>query len=252
MKILVDEPLISYVLPAVYAGFSGSKHDTNIRSTFDTFDHIEPDVYIGDPNLLTEAVIKNLEERPHVRVCFLEKNKANGSEHPNYKKIIDRLGNVPIWVNDIGSADIINYSKSEFNQMYKSDIVSIQDIPIKQIESLNIPDQYIFRIFSSEVINHSKFCGYVNPAIRKHIYKSSRLSLSAGDNIYNSIVCDCFPTSIDSVLEDLNSDTSTELRILQEEVLSSRTNFHVLSSILEYLNLDKESKIIKDKLKELI
>lgn len=252
MKILVDESLISYAFPAVYAGFSGSKHDARVKSTFDTFDYIEPDVYIGDPNSLTEAVLKNLEERPHLRVCFLEKNKVHDGEHSNYKKVIDRLGNTPIWVSDSGCADIINYSKANFNPLYKSDVVSIEDIPIKQIEGLNVPDQYIMRIFSAEIINHSKFCGYVNPAIRKNIYKSSRLSLSVGDNIYNSIICDCFPTSIGSVLEDLNSDVSSELKILKEEVLASRTNFHVLSSVLEYLNLDKESKIIKDKLKELI
>jgi hypothetical protein len=212
MKLLADSTLQSYITPAAFSGFAAAKHDINISSTFDTFDRVNPDIYIADADKLTEAVFKNIEERPALKVFIVQKTELD-TEHPNKQKVLDRFGNTFTWLSDNGHADLLFYSNSQFYNRYKADVITIQENEHPLLKNIIFPDDIIFRIFSINIINHNNYCGFAVESIRKNLYKSSRLSFSTGDNYYNSIMCDCMPISMDSnYLESLNIDYSNNLK----------------------------------------
>jgi hypothetical protein len=252
MKLLVDSSLVSYATPAIFSGFSGLKHDPLNMSTFDTFDKVEPDVYIADADLLTETVFKNIEERPALKFCVIQR-KPTESEHPNFVKLKDRFGDIYNWILEEGHADLLQYRNSEYKREYKCDIVSIEDPVIKGIEKVKVKDDVKFRIFSGEIIKSQYYSGFAHIAFRKDIYKSSKLSISSGDNIFNSILCDCFPINLNSNIEELlNKDHSSAIKEMKERIYADNNNFISIARILNLLGMEKESKTITEKLKEIL
>lgn len=252
MNLLVDESLISYSKPVIYSGLQAFKHNPNTVSTFDTFDRVNPSVYIADADWLNETVLKNIAERPAMRVVVIQKNQAD-DPHPAYQKMQDRFGDSYLWIVNDGHADLLEYYRPEFSSVLKSNIVSIEDIPVSGIENLVLPESVKVKIFSVNLVNSNYFCGYILPEIRKNAYKSAKLSISTGNNIYNSILCDCLPVQIDNdILNILNSDNTQKIKELKEIVHNSKNNFIDISYILEKLGMDKESKLILSKMKEVL
>lgn len=252
MKLLVDHTLISYATPAIYAGFTAARHDKSLMSTFDTFDKVNPDVYIADADLLNESVFKNIEERPAMRVCIVQKTGFD-KQHSNFEKLVNRFGDIYPWIHEFGHADIIEYNNSKYIQKYKADVISIEDIPIPGIENVQFPKDVIFRIFSGNYIQSNYFCGFVPPSERKHMYASSKVSLSSGNNYYNSALCGCYPLNAnDNILDVLDSDNSSKLQDIRNKILETSNNFSSIAFILENLNMDVEAEKIKNKLKELL
>jgi hypothetical protein len=256
MKLLVDASLLTYGIAAAYSNISAAQHNPSAASTFDTFDSINPDVYIADCNSITDTVIKNIGERPALKLCIVEKgNDPQKSLHPNYQKLVNAIGNSFLWFHDTGRADLVSFKDAVFNPLYKADIVSIQDELIPCVNNLVLPDGIIFRIFSNDKIDHNNYCGLVIPEIKKHIYKSSKLSISTGDNFYNSALCDCLPlecSSQENILELLNSDNSKQLKFIKNRIYEEANNFMALSEIFQYLGCTDEAKIVKTKMEELI
>lgn len=249
MKILVDDTLISYARAAIFCGFQAFKHEPSQVSTFDTFDMANPDIYIADANRLNKTVYKNIQERPALKVCIVQDSNNN---HNNKKAFEDIFGDIYPWISNLGSADLIEYSKSEYIDRYKSDIVSIQDNPIHGIQDVLLPPKIKFRIFSPNIVKSSNYCGFLPNNIKKNIYRSSKLSISEGNNVYNSILCNCYPISVTSdILKELNTDHSKSIKELKIKILNENTNFHELARVLEKLNFDKEAKITLEKIKEM-
>jgi hypothetical protein len=249
MKILVDASLLSYGKAATYAGFQAFLHNTQAMSTFDTFDKINPDIYIADSNYVTEAVLKNIEERPALKVVFIE-DQINNSR----KKIEDRFGNIYSFKQRISIADLIDYSKPEKINKYEAALVAIDETVPENILNMKFPKCFIFRIFSGSIINDSRYCGALIPNRKKNIYKSSSLSIATGDNFYNSALCDClpiFPETVEDVLSALQSNNSKILKSIKEEAYSKHNNFDSLSEILNELGYDKEANTVLEKAKEL-
>jgi hypothetical protein len=250
---LVDKSLLSYARPVIFSGFQASQHDPSQLSTFETFDLVKPDIYLADADMLNKTVYKNIEERPALKVCVIQRSSSSDVVHPNHAAFTARFGSIYEWIIDSGHADLFSYKDSKNIDAYKADIVSIESNPIAGIENLQIPDSFIFRIFSERIVKSDKFCGFVSESNRKNIYKSSKFSISQGDNVYNSLICDCYPLSINSdILSEINKDKSKELKELKEKTLNSITNFHAVASVLEFLNAEKESKVILKKLKEML
>ena len=252
MKLLVDSTLISYATPAIYSGFTAARHDKNVMSTFDTFDKVNPDVYIADADLLNESAFKNLEERPALKVCIIQKSGFD-KPHPALESLISRFGDIYTWIQESGHADILEYRKSQRDDRYKSDIVSIEDVPIQGIENIELPKGVVFRIFSQNYIQSNYFCGFVPIPMRKHIYASSKISISKGNNYYNSALCGSYPlNNEDNILDSLDSDNSNKIKDIQGKIFEKDNNFLSVAFLLEKLGMDKESAIIKQKLKELL
>jgi len=251
MNILVDKTLVAYARPAVFCGHQASKHDTDIKSTFETFDQVNPDIYIADADLLNNTVFKNLEERPALKVCVVQ--KSHSENHPNKKVFEERFGNVYSWIYDNGYADVFDYNHSRFVPEYKSDLVCIEDGLQNALENINLDFSIKFRIFSHNLIKSNNYCGVIAPDIKKNMYASSKCSIAVGDNYWNSILCGCYPINInENILDQVNSDNSKDLKNKREELVDKYTSFHAIANVLETLNLTKDAAIIRNKVKELI
>jgi len=250
MKLLVDKTLISYATPVVFSGYSASQHNTDIMPTFDIFDSYEPEIYLADADLLNNTVYKAIEERPALKVCVLQKTLG---DHPKKKEFEDRFGNLYNWIYDDGNADLYLYNKPQYIKEYKADLVSIEDSIKDILDGLQVPDSFIFRIFSNTIVHSKRYCGIVPDQFKKNIFKSSKFSISENANFFNSAICDCFPfKSTEFTIDDLYTDKSRELKELKEKTLSSKTTFHFVSKILEQNGFEKEAKTISDKMKELL
>jgi hypothetical protein len=250
MKLLVDKTLLSYATPVVYSGFSASQHNTNIMSTFDTFDSYEPTVYFADADLLNSTVYKAIDERPALRVCIIQKTEG---EHGKRKEFQERFGNTYLWTNDIACGDIYMYRNPLYVKEYAADLVAIENDHREFLESLIVPSDMIFRIFSNQLIHGKRYCGIVPEQANKDIYRSSKFSIATENNIYNSALCDCYPIEPKQFsLDLLYQDKKQEVKQMKELTIEVNTNFHVVSSVLAKLGFDKESKIILEKMKELL
>ncbi len=252
MNLLVDESLVSYAKPTAYLNFKIAKHNPKDMPTFEIFDRVNPNIYIADADLLNETVFKNIEERPAMRVAIIQRN-TNIQNHPNFKKLTDRLGDVYPWIINDGHADLLDYRGSEKSTLLKSDVVSIEDTPIAGIENLQFPSNVVFKVFSSMLVSSNYFCGFIPPEIRKNAYKSAKVSISQGNNIYNSILCDCLPVQVDSdILTIVNLDNQQKIKELKAIVHNSKNNFIDMAHILKHFGMDKESNIVLEKMKELL
>ena len=70
MKILVDSNIVSYATPGVFSGFSASLLDPKLMPVYDSFDIVNPDIYIGSLGNISESIIRNIEERPALKNVF--------------------------------------------------------------------------------------------------------------------------------------------------------------------------------------
>jgi len=257
MNILVDKTLVSYAKPAVFCGHQASKHDTDIKSTFETFDQINPDVYVADADLLNNTVFKNIEERPALKVCVVQ--KSHNENHPNKKLFEERFGNIYPWIYDNGYADIFDYNNSavhdrpSLTRQYETDLICIEDGLQSVLENINLGFSIKFRIFSSNLIKSNNYCGVLPPLIKKNMYASSKCSIAVGDNYWNSILCGCYPINLnEDILDQVNRDNTKELQSKREELIEKCTSFHAIANVFEVLNLTMDATIIRKKVKELI
>jgi hypothetical protein len=254
MKMVVDDSVIAYGNPAAYAGFTVARHDYKTVNTYDIFDRVKPDIYIGDITKTSKQVLKVIEERPDLKVIFLEPIESDNID--SYKKVItERFGNAYPIIKDRPKADLLLYYKPENIKAFFADVVSLDDNPKQTIFNIQLPANYIFRIFSSNLVIHNNYCGLVHDHQKKNIYKSSKFSISYGDNFYNSALCDCYPINpscSQDVLDVINKNTNKELKAIKEEIEVKSNNFIALSEVLNVLNLDVESKVIISKMKEIL
>jgi len=246
MKILIDDTILTYANAAVFSGYTVAKRDEKI-STIDLFDRFAPDVYIGDINKLSKSVIKILGERPDLRAVFL----GTGQEKQS-AELTQNFGNLYPIIKNEPKADLVHYNKPELVQEFKSDVVAI-DTDVNQ--SIVLPEKYFFRIFSSSIVHHNNYCGFVNEHQKKNFFRSSLVSISQGDHYFNAAWCGCYPVeviSVEAILSALNTNNNSKIRALKDEVSESKNNFKALSEIFDILNLDKESKNVISRMKELL
>ena len=246
MKLLVDKTLIGYAKPAVYAGFSAAEHNSDKMSTFDIFDSFNPDVYIADGNLLNSAVYKNIEQRPALRVVVI-----GSEESSKYKEFTDRFSNLYTWKQEKPYADLFEYNKAEFVPQYASHFLSIENTPIDGATNLTFDNNIVYRIFSTNVINSIYYCGFVPDNMKRHFYRSSKISLTTLENSYNVVIAGgnpiIAPITKEMLLNELDIDRTKSLSSLREEILEDSTNFNMQCDILKNLGLDKEAGIIMNK-----
>lgn len=248
MKILVDSSIVDIAAPATYCNFQVNVLNKNTTPVYDAFDISNPDIYIGDINELTPSVIKNIEERPALRVCMV-----GPDTNPLYSQLKNTIGPVPVIENN-GYADILKYGKASYSDDFESDIIAIEDYPINNIEKIYFPMNIRYRIFSScRIVNHNNYCGLLIDNLKSVALKSSKCSIVNPNNVLNSIISDCFPvTNPENAITEVFTDHSNYLKEQKEIILNSRTNFHLLASIFNQLGLDKESALVLSKSKELL
>lgn len=250
MKILVDKDLVSYATPAVFSGFSASILDSKIMSVYDSFDLVNPDVIILDSKNLSSTVIKNIEERPALKI-YIVKNKQSGEQ--NIENLKAKVGNSFLVADYIVHADVIKYlNKPAAN--FLTDIICIEDDGIDNLEDLYFKQSLKYRIFSDKrIVNHNNYCGVLPDNLKAPAMNSSRYAILDHRNVLNAYLCDCWPiNSLCSARDEVETDYSQKIKETKEEILERSTNFHVFASIIDNFGYNYESKIILEKLKELL
>ena len=239
MKILFDSKLQQLAFPAVHSGLQCFRHDPKEVATFDIFNKINPDVYIADLSMLTNAVLKNIDQRPHLKCIFV---RGEGTEEKE-GKVKNQFGNLFEFIDVPIFGDIFSYSKSEFIARYKSDIISID---IEDVIEDSVVSNKIYRIFHNyKIVQHPNYCGGIDPRIKKHIIKSSVACLSNQQDVYNIAIAGSLPVSIDGFD---TSDRDNKIKDIVDKVFSGESSFHRVAEILNKLGLEKESKLIMNKI----
>lgn len=239
MKILFDSKLQQLAFPAVHSGLQCFRHDPKEVATFDIFNKVNPDVYIADLSMLTNAVLKNIDQRPHLKCIFV---RGEGTEEKE-GKVKNQFGNLFEFIDVPIFGDIFSYSKSEFIARYKSDIISID---IEDVIEDSVVSNKIYRIFHNyKIIQHPNYCGGIDPRIKKHIIKSSVACLSNQQDVYNIAIAGSLPVSI---YDFDTSDRDNKIKDIVDKVFSGESSFHRVAEILNKLGLEKESKLIMNKI----
>lgn len=235
MKILFDSKLQELAFPAVHSGFQCFRHDPKEVATFDIFNKTNPDVYVSHLSMLTNAVLKNIDQRPHLKCIFIRGKETEEKEN----KVKEQFGNLFQFIDLPIFGDIFSYSKSEFITRYKSDIISID------IED-TIDTDKIYRIFHNyKIVQHPNYCGGIDPRIKKHIIRSATSCLTKPEDVYNIAIAGSLPVSLDN-LDTSNRDN--KIKDIVDKVFSEDSSFHRTAEILNRLGFEKESKLILSKI----
>lgn len=251
MKILIDHDLVNVATPGVLCGFSINVLNSNIMSTYDSFDVVNPDIYIGKLGNLTNGLVKNIEERPALKTYFL---KTKVSDDIAVEKLKERLGD-SFTVSDYAPyGDVIKYYNKPSVPYLKADITCIEEDLIDNLELLYFKMSLKYRIFSDKrVVAHSNYCGVLPEHLKAPALTSSRYAIVDQKNQLNCYLCDCRPiSSFCDAQNEVETDYSSEIKEAKESILSGSTNFHAFSSILDTFGYNRESRIVLEKLKELL
>ena len=251
MKILIDNDLVNLVTPGVFCGFSANALNPNIMSVYDSFDVVNPDIYIANLSNVTDSVIKNIEERPALKTHFFQ---TKVSDELVIEKLNNKLGNSFIISEYKPFGDILKYYRKPGLPYLKADITCIEEDFIDNLELLYFKMSLKYRIFSDKrVVAHSNYCGVLPDQLKAPALTSSRYAIVDDKNYMNCYLCDCRPIfSFCNAQDEVETDYSSEIKEAKESILSGSTNFHLFSSILDALGYNRESKIVLEKLKELL
>lgn len=251
MKLLFDRSLLTLASPITYSGISLFVHDKSMKSTYDTFDIVQPTVYISDLSNVTKSVLNCISERPDIKVAFI-KNESSDQTLENLDKVKSYFGNAYPILENLYYYDAIacKNAKEKYSSM---DLLIINSEDEKQV-NLNLPLKYIVRIFNNKrMIHNNYFCGTILDTQIEHMYKSSKITLANSQSRLNIIHCDSYPAeSLDYeyLIRLLESDLTEEISNLKNET-KEMTNFNALINVLKSVNEFEYANIISNKAKEL-
>lgn len=260
MRILTEQNLNNYVKPFAFSGYDAALIPQG-AAVFDIFDTFLPDIYITTMSQLTKARVKNILERPALKTVVL----ADSPTTDFYKQLVDNgVVSLVFYANEEdfkakslamkSYADIFLYKDAEKNPRYESDVVCIEDNLTTELDNYYFDYKLRYRIFSNVVVNHSNYCGFLAEPFRKTAYKSSKVALCSKASLSNARLAEAhaieFGTSVQDILDCINTDHSASIKEKKEEVLESLTTFHFCATILE--NLGENPNKLLAKLKEVL
>lgn len=251
MKLLFDRSLLTLVSPIASTGVALFAHDKLIKSTYDTFDIVQPTVYISDLSNVTKSVLNCISERPDIKVAFI-KNESSDQTLESLDKVKSCFGNVYPVLENLYYYDVVacKNAKKKYSSM---DLLVINSEDEKQVD-LSLPLKYIVRIFNNKrMIHNNYFCGTILDTQIEHMYKSSKITLINNQSRLNAIHCDSYPAeSLDYeyLMHLLESDLTEEISSLKNQT-KEMTNFNAVINVLKSLNEFEYVDIISNKAKEL-
>ena len=228
MKILASKNLVNMTIPVIQSNMQLFNLDSRI-SAFDIFDKTNPDILIIEAKDVSPSIIKNILERPHLRVVVINNDASKVDE------LKDKIGNSFTLMNPGRPFyNVIACKNASIVSELKSDIVCVEGADIENIEDWQFPISFNFKIFSSKkLIHHNNFCGIINEGLKLSAIKSSKYCIVSKESIFDAIGLGSIPIA--------NSEFEPVTSITKEDV-ENNTNFHVMSSIFKKLGMDKESK----------
>jgi len=152
LKILSESKTLHAIMPLTkIEEIQLSSFQNGIHPTFDAFDRTNPDAFICKGSVLDRTIIKNLKERPHLRIIIVDDSK-DGT-----KMLSSEIGDVFEVISDLPICDLdacVNASSDESlkTEVFCSEGVEFSDLPNWSFEKA--------KIFSSiGFVDHLSFCG---------------------------------------------------------------------------------------------
>jgi hypothetical protein len=264
MNILTESSLIKFAKALSVSKFNVAILNQGV-AIYDAFDTFKPDIFITTMSALDRARVKNIIERPALRVVLIGDAPVN--EH--YDELVKTVFPNIIYSNNPDDykmpvtpfetySDILLYKDAKFQDKYAADIVCIEDNLGPEILNFTPGYDITFRIFSNNIVNHSNFCGTVIDNNKKDVYASAKISLCSPENKENAWLCGSYvidllnPPPLNEILSRLTSDNTEEIQSQRARILESNTTFHLCANLMEGLDLKKESQMILNKLKEIL
>lgn len=236
MKILTDKETVELVLPCLDIGFKLFVLDETKGSVFDIFDRTSPDILMIKASTINRAIIKNIIEKPWIRVAVINDDEKALNE------LVELVGNCFTEIEDLPFCNIVTYSRVNFDETLKSEVLCLEGDET-DLSKFDFDQGMSFKIFSSKkLVDHNNFCGILLNNFKAAAIKSSKRCIVSEKDYLNAIYCGSTPIT-DSSLVAATSVT-------RDEIVSGMTNFHRFSEALKKLSLNKESDMVLDKLRE--
>lgn len=237
MKILTDIETSELVLPALQIDYKLFLLDGNKITTFDTFDRVNPDVMIIKSSSITKSVIKNILERPHLKIAIVGDNNSK-----EVNELKNEIGDSFLELNDTYFCNIVGYQYAQFINFLASDVVCLEGADVNNLNSFIFPQSVNYKIFSSKkFIHHNNFCGTLVENYKPSALKSSRYCIVNKKDELNAIYAGSIPI-LDSLFTPAN-ETSID------EIKNSKTNFHALADIFKKWDMEKEANLVLNQLR---
>lgn len=238
MKIITDNSTNDLLTPLAIMNSQILVQDQSKMSVFDCFDRFEPEYVILSSLSLNNAYLKNIIERPHLKVVIID----DGGD--KIEQLRSNIGNTFLLINRPDCYNPVVYKNIKFSKEIKSDIVCPNGHEITNIEKY-YPSKFVtYRIFSNiKLINHNNYCGILREEFKPVAIKSAKISIVTNKDRLNAIYSNSIPVLNPFDCEKyLETDTSAILNDLKRE-LQGKSNFEQLSNI--FLTIS-ENRIAQD------
>lgn len=226
MKILVENKALPIAVPmAKIEKIQLFSFQNGVHPAFDVFDRTNPDSFVCHASVLDKAVIKNLKERPHVRIIVVDDSKEKIDILKNeIGEIFDVVLNLPY-------CELDHCINAKEDNSLKTNVFCPEGAMFEDLPKWKFDEAKIFSVFG--LINHLSFCGVLPPAKRFDGYKSCEYALVKENEWGNAVMCGATP------VHDSSLSSSTELT--KDEVLGGLTNYEFSSNVLRILGKQKEA-----------
>lgn len=226
MKILVESKVLPMAIPMTKAEeIQLFSFQNGVHPAFDAFDRSNPDAFVCHASVLDKAIIKNLKERPHVRIIIVDDSKEN------IDVLANEIGQIFDILPDLPYCELDQCLNATEDSSLKTSVFCPEGATFEDLSKWKFEKAKIFSAVGS--INHLSFCGVLPPAKRFDGYKSCEYALVKENEWGNAIVCGAIP------IHDSSLSPSTELT--KDEVLGGLTNYEFSSNVLRILGKQKEA-----------
>lgn len=226
MKILVESKVLPWTTPlAKVENVQLFSFQNGTHPTFDVFDRTNPDVFICHASSIDSVVIKNLKERPHVRLIIVDDSKEKIDALQN------EIGDIFDVVLDLPYCELDQCVNAKTDNSLKTNVFCPEGTVFEDSSKLKFGEAKIFSAVA--LIDNLSFCGVLPPAKRFDGYKSCEYALVKENEWGNAVVCGAIP------VHDSSLSPSTELT--KDEVLNGLTNYEFSYNVLKILGKQKEA-----------
>lgn len=227
LKILVENRTLSALMPVSKVNeVQLLSFQNGVHPAFDVFDRTDPDAFVCHASIVDKTVIKNLKERPLVKIVVVHDSKIG------VKMLRDEIGDVFDVVLDVPICELDSCIQASSDQSLETEVFCPEGtIFAPTISHWNFSKAKIFSTIG--FVDHLSFCGVLPPAKRFDGYKSCRYALVEDKESPNAVMCGAIPIYNDSLAP------STSLT--KDGVLEGLTNYDFSSNVMRILGKQKEA-----------
>lgn len=268
-----------------YCGHEVIIWDLDKKSPFDAFDEFEPDLYLGQTYNLNDAIIKCVNERPHLKVGLRASDFGNTIDRNKYPILYardDELDLVDKIINNVrflhihhhpdyleqthglwsaygynvksvmNAADVFDYTNGKFDSRLETEVCFVGGYWGYKAQTLSkwiLPLTNKVKIFGNQPWPTSKYCGFIPSEDVKNAFTSAKVCPNVSEPHSQDFGYDIIerPFKVLSNKSVLVSDCVQGLQKLFPTQLYARTPAEMQSIINDIVsNKIDTSNIVKD------